>query len=154
MSNTIHYTRFNIGTATKFITQVRNVLNNYYDSSEVSDTIIYDFLSATRADYNYQTNSSVSDWDSETVGLNYTIARVTALYIAIGLLSRAFSGGNASYRIGNFEIDRKDTIDMINFFKNMAERSAIKYGFHPSQGTVLADITTSEITTDDIVLEW
>jgi hypothetical protein len=149
-----HNTKFILGIESKFITQVRRVLNNYYDAAEVSDVIISDFLWATRSDYNYQTNSSVSDWNLQTDGLNYTVARVAALYIVIGLLSRSFSGGNMSYRLGDYEVDRKDTIDMVNVFKDMAERLAIKYGFHPTQGTILAELTTTEIESSEIIPEW
>lgn len=155
--STSNNTKFVLGIEEKFIMQVRRVLNNYYDESEVSDIVIHDFIWATRSDYNYQTDSSVSDWNAQPTGLNYTIARVAALYVVIGLLSRSFSGGNMSYRIGDYEVDRKDTIDMVNVFRDMADRTAIKWGFHPTQGTNLVDITTTEVETDSdfkVISEW
>lgn len=149
-----HNTKFHVGVGDYYITQVRRVLNEFFDSDEVSEDVISDFLTATRADYNHQTGSTVSNWDAQGFGLNYTVARVAAMFVALALSARSFSGGNMSYRIGNLEVDRKDTIDFINFYKDMIFESAIKYGFHPRQGVVLAELTTSLIGEQTLIPMW
>jgi hypothetical protein len=149
-SSNSHTSEFAIGVHDKYITQVRRVLNEFFGESEVSDNVIGDFLLEARARYNFQTGNSVTDWSTQSYGLNYCIARTAALYVALGLSARGFSGGNMSYRLGVLEVDRKDTIDLIQFYQNMVERQAVIYGFHPMQGVTVSVLSETIQTQDDL----
>ena len=130
-------------------------MNDFFEEAELSDDTISLFVTEMQSLYELQTGNIGIDWETQTQALLGCIARWAALYAATALNSAGLGGGNMSYTLGLLQVDRKDTIDNINFFKMMAESCAKIHGFHPSQGILKVALTDSKITGNrDVIVEW
>jgi len=144
-----------IGASTYMIDYVRKIMNDFFGTAELSDDTIALFVTEMQSLYEIQTNNIGMDWETQPQAILGCIARWAALYAATALNSAGLGGGNMSYTLGALQVDRKDTIDNINFFKIMAESCAKIHGFHPSQGIMKVELTTSQISgTHDVITEW